>query len=282
MKFARENGGVITGYHQGEWLKAKVQQTGRSNAAFAREVRVSREHLQRCFNEERLSMSPSMMWRVLEGLKLSEFAKMLGHVKPEESEESQSPLIQLFYAESVFRKLMHLERTGRLTPEGVRREKDAMDAATVGRTSDREWDENLDPYTEQRLPSEPPQFDLAVAAGAWTEVTDTAVLMQPGQIDAGIFRIWIRGDSMEKDWPNGALVEFRCLRQLRDALEAGRDYYVQVDGEATFKRLVKVDEENLTFAAVNKRKYPKPIVVGRSGIVRMAVAEWMLSRPGKR
>lgn len=141
-------------------------------------------------------------------------------------------------------------------------------------------DLNVDPYSEVKVYAVP-VFDLAVAAGTWTEITDVIELFRPGQVDNGLFRIYIRGDSMHPRWPNGALVEFRCLRDGRDELEIGEDYYVQVDGQGTFKRLEKFDEETLVFRAINRRKYPSPMPARRAEVVRMAKAIHMIVVPKK-
>lgn len=149
-----------------------------------------------------------------------------------------------------------------------------------------ELDPNLEPYSERPVP-EIPTFDLEIAAGPWSEVSSVAELNSPRKIDDGRFRIFVRGDSMSPDWPNGCLVEFRCLRPASpitdgDTLTIGEDYYVQVGEEATFKRLVEFDDDIIVLRAVNKKAYPKPLVARRSDILRMAIAQWMLSKPKKR
>lgn len=133
-------------------------------------------------------------------------------------------------------------------------------------------DGNVEKYSEQRVPAVP-TFEMSVAAGEWADVTDVAEVMQPGQIDHGLFRIRISGDSMRTKYKSGDVVEFRCMREGRDVMEVGKDYYVQKsDGTATFKRLEAIEEEELILRALNKRKFPKPIVVARREIVRMALA----------
>lgn len=144
-----------------------------------------------------------------------------------------------------------------------------------------------DNATEQRLEfagavPEIPTFRVAVAAGTWTEVTEIAELHSPALIDDGRFRIFVGGDSMQPTWPDGGLVEFRCLRMLRDELEIGQDYYVQVADMATFKRLESITEDELIFRAINRKKYPKPMNALRTEIVRMARAEYLLVDPSQR
>ncbi len=149
------------------------------------------------------------------------------------------------------------------------------------------WDNNAEPYTEQST-GEIPTFDLAVAAGSWMEVPENGELNLNNKLEAakhrtGIFRIRLRGDSMEKVWPDGSLVEFRLLKwdgllEEGDRLETGQDYYVQKISEATFKRLEVIRDDELVFRAINKKKYPAPMVVQREEIVRMAKAEYLLTR----
>jgi transcriptional regulator with XRE-family HTH domain len=121
-----------------------------------------------------------------------------------------------------------------------------------------------------------PTFDLSVAAGGWQEVVEVGALHDPGQIDRGLFRIRIRGDSMEPRWPNGSLVEFRCVR---GELAVGRDYYVQRDDQATFKRLVKQTEEELVLGAINKARHPRPLMARREELKRVAEAVFLLVVP---
>jgi SOS-response transcriptional repressor LexA len=130
--------------------------------------------------------------------------------------------------------------------------------------------------TLRSVPATVPTFDLSVAAGGWQEVLEVGELHDPGQIDRGLFRIRIRGDSMQPRWPNGSLVEFRCVR---GELVVGRDYYVQREDEATFKRLVKATEEQLLLGAINRRKYPEPMIVDRHSLRRVAEAVFLLVVP---
>lgn len=139
-----------------------------------------------------------------------------------------------------------------------------------------EIDLNVDPYSEVKTHAVP-VFDLAVAAGTWVDVSEFAELRHPGQIDAGLFRMRVRGDSMTPAYKDGSLVEFQCLREGRDELVVGADYYVQVDGQGTFKRLVEISEETLVFRAVNRRKYPKPMPARRAEVLRMARAIYCLT-----
>jgi len=133
------------------------------------------------------------------------------------------------------------------------------------------WDNNVEPYSEQAVPRIP-SFDVAVAAGNWVDVPEAMQVCDPRQIDHGLFRIRLRGDSMSPRFKDGETIEFRCLRDGRDALEVGASYYVQRDGEATFKQLAEIGEDVLVFHAINRKKYPDPMPVDRRSIMRMAKA----------
>lgn len=134
------------------------------------------------------------------------------------------------------------------------------------------FDNNVEPYSIRQVPNIP-LFDLAVAAGGWVEITGEAEVCDPMQMDHGLFRIRIRGDSMDPEYKDGEVIEFRCLRPDRDGLEQGVDYYLQrSDGTATFKRLERMDEDTLWLRPLNREKYPRLIEVPRGLIVRAARA----------
>jgi SOS-response transcriptional repressor LexA len=144
-------------------------------------------------------------------------------------------------------------------------------------------DLNVEPYGEAAVP-EVPTFDLPIAAGPWMELPEVDAMSDLAKLKDGRFRVRIRGDSMEKDYPDGSLIEFRCLRPdcgdgNASKLEPGEDYYVQAAESATFKRLKEFDEESLVFVAINKKKYPRPFKVRRADIGRMAKAEYILVKP---
>lgn len=140
-----------------------------------------------------------------------------------------------------------------------------------------ELDQNVESYSEVAV-LEPPTFELAVAAGGWTQIEGEGQIYDPALMRQGLFRVRIRGDSMRPKYDDGDLVEFRVVRIDGAGLVAGRDYYVQKnDGEATFKRLESVGDETMTLRARN-RKYRQPLVVERGLIVRLAVAEWILGK----
>jgi transcriptional regulator with XRE-family HTH domain len=134
------------------------------------------------------------------------------------------------------------------------------------------WDQNLEPYSELKL-FEVPLFELSVAAGNWTDVEGAGEICDPRQMEQGLFRVRLRGDSMRPTYNDGDVVEFRCLRADHDGIIVGRDYYVQRnDGMATFKRIESLDDDSIVLRALNKRKYPDPLIVPRQEAVRLALA----------
>ena len=140
-------------------------------------------------------------------------------------------------------------------------------------------DNNVEPYSVQELRIQIPDFDLAIAAGGWVDVWDNesaGLHVCSEQIRQGLFRVRVRGDSMQPRFPDGCTVEFRCL--MRDglpdfeALEVGRRYYVQLDdGTGTFKELASIQPEHLVLKAVNK-KYRKPLIAPIDRVQKLAVA----------
>lgn len=134
------------------------------------------------------------------------------------------------------------------------------------------FDANVEPYSKEDVP-EIPMFEWPLAAGKWVEVGGVGEVFDPRQIDHGLFRVRLRGDSMSPQYPDNTIVEFRCIRDGRDILESGKDYYFQQnDGTATFKRLAKILEDELELRALNRKKFPKPMVVSRELVVRAAIA----------
>ncbi len=133
-------------------------------------------------------------------------------------------------------------------------------------------DQNVEPYSEVKL-FDIPLFDLSVAASGWVEASEIGGVSDPRVIEQGLFRIRIRGDSMQKTWNTGDVTEFKLVRWGVDELKIGADYYVhRNDGYATFKRLVSLDDDEYVLAAANKKKYPDKMPVARQDVVRMAKA----------
>jgi len=134
-------------------------------------------------------------------------------------------------------------------------------------------DRSIEPYSEVGMHGEPPTFDLSVAAGPWADVAGVEQVYDPVQIERGLFRVRISGDSMKPAYLSGEIVEFRVLRDGVDKLVEGRDYYVQrEERRANFKRLHRYDDEAMELEAVNKRVLRGAMRVGRDDVVRMAEA----------
>jgi transcriptional regulator with XRE-family HTH domain len=141
------------------------------------------------------------------------------------------------------------------------------------------FDANVEPYSESKIPAIP-TFELPLAAGDWMDVS-TDLCEDRTVREHGLFRVRLRGESMDPVYPDGTLVEFRCLVPSVEGPIEGKDYYVQrSDGTATFKRVAKIEEDTITLQALNKKVMPKFIVVPRQEITRMAVAEHKLDRSG--
>ena len=151
--------------------------------------------------------------------------------------------------------------------------------AADGMTSEAEV-ENVEPYSETTLVAEIPFFDLPIAAGGWTQVTDNedgGYRLTTAQKQQGLFRVRVRGDSMMPKYPDGTIVEFKMLLTsdgMRDCtkLEIGKRYYVQLDdGMGTFKQLADCTREGLALLATN-RAYKKKLLAPFDRITRLAVA----------
>jgi hypothetical protein len=131
-------------------------------------------------------------------------------------------------------------------------------------------------YSETKIP-EIPVFEASLAAGPWVDVSEIGEVCDPRLIDHGLFRVRLAGDSMEPTYPDGSLVEFQCLRPDRDGVIVGKSYYVQKsDGTATFKRVSKVNEETFELSAINRKRYPKSMIVERGLVTRIARAVYRL------
>lgn len=136
-----------------------------------------------------------------------------------------------------------------------------------------EPDQNIEVGSMRTL-DEIPTFDRDLAAGGWTEaITVNEDEISFAQIKQGLFRVRLSGDSMTPDYKNGNVVEFRVINVCMEGLAEGADFYIQRDDElATFKRVEKLSEEMVTLRALNKKKYPEPMMVETSRIVRCAIA----------
>jgi SOS-response transcriptional repressor LexA len=119
-----------------------------------------------------------------------------------------------------------------------------------------------------------PIFERNLAAGFWTEavgVSESEVSLLQAEIS--LFQVRISGDSMEPDYPDGSLVEFRVIRVADDGIEPGGNFYIHRDDDmATFKRVESMTEDAILLRALNVGKYPGLMPVDRARIVRAARA----------
>lgn len=157
--------------------------------------------------------------------------------------------------------------------------------STNGDARQKPLDTNYDPYSEKALrDDEPPMFDLPIAAGGWMTVwdnQDAGQYVTPEQIRQDRFRVTVRGDSMKPKYPDGSVVEFRCMKNAEgtpdfERLEVGKNYYVQLDdGTGTFKKLAAIEPDRLILRAIN-RKYRTPLIAEIARIQKLARAWWKL------
>jgi transcriptional regulator with XRE-family HTH domain len=120
-----------------------------------------------------------------------------------------------------------------------------------------------------------PTWDLDVAASAWVDVPvcrlDADDPAQARVIKTGRFRLRILGHCMEPHYQSGMTVEFQIVRIEEEGLVVNKDYVVcRNDGTATFKRLVRVNEDDISLAATNQKEYGGVLVVPRQEISRVA------------
>lgn len=232
-------------FNFGRWLKDQIALSGVSAKAFASRIEVDESTLHGWFRQAAPNIRRYVLPRIARELRMSVSAV-------------EYQLESARRGASVQEAQHHFEQGARF-------------AAAVHRTAS-DLDPNVHPYGMQKVPLVP-TFDLAVAAGSWTDVSDVAEVCDPRMIDHGLFRVRIRGDSMRPKYSDGDLIEFRCLREDRDGIVVGKDYYVQrSDGMATFKRVESVDEDSITLRALNRRKYGGALVVPRQMAVRVAIA----------
>lgn len=245
-------GMVATGEekHFGHWLRAQVERLGIKKQTAASKIGVAAVTLRAWFNQPAPGMAAHNRVQVakLLGMQVEEIDRRLGD------------------AEKTYARQGDFER-------GMNTATALKEKGSKGRQTDFE-DRSIEPYSEQALLAEVPMFDLSVAAGSWTDVSDVeGVMLTEDQIRQGLFRVRLAGDSMKPAYQSGDVVEFRCLRISHEGPLEGKDYYVQKnDGTATFKRLADISEDAYTLVAVNVRKYKAPMVVSKQEVVRMARA----------
>ena len=249
--------------HQGQWLKAQIALAGLSKVDYAKRVGVSRDTLMRWLREEELSARPDLLVSAIKALGWDVEAMMADTAKGRVTIPAQSAtsneLVSIAFRREIWSRLgsplfSHYHKAKSSTGDG-----DAL--------------QNVEPYSMMKLVAAVPTFDLAVAAGGWSDVSGQIEIYDKAQIEQGLFRVQIRGDSMQPLFPDGSLVEFRIVRRGRDGWPVGQNCYVQLaSGDATFKRLDGVDEDTIRLSAINKQKYRKPLTAATSDVVSLAVA----------
>lgn len=123
-----------------------------------------------------------------------------------------------------------------------------------------------------------PLYDLSSPASHWAEIAGAEDQTNEGDrgnkraVDQGLFRIRIHGDCMAPKYPDGCIVEFKIWRN-DSPFPLGKNVVItNSDGMSTFKHLAAVDEDTITLTALNKKKYPKPILLPAQMMSRLAVA----------
>lgn len=257
-----------------ERIRSLISSTGLSISAFARRSGISRQNMYNLLDVAGLGRAAdSTVFRFAKAAGIDVTGLTAGQVRDKIIGRSVGSIGK---TQGTSVNVHSSQTSQRITHKEVVLRKDVRGGRIAGVPVDvfdsSGWDSNVEAYSEQPVTAVP-VFDLSVAAGPWTEISEVAELRDAKQIDSGYFRIRIRGDSMAPGYADGSMVEFRCLRPGRDTLGNGKDYYVQrSDGVGTFKRLVAISDDMLTFRAINRRKYPDDIPVDRADIVRMAVA----------
>jgi hypothetical protein len=252
--------------HEGKWLRDQIAATEKSLAEFSRRTQIPLPTIKNWLKQAVLKIRPDHVHRLAAGLKHSKISFDMAL-------DRARVYAMLQDAETRERWASQSAAARSIRPGNVQ---DMLDAGLpIGEsgTFPPPLDRNVDPYSEQKIPTEIPLFDLSVACGSWADVGESMEVCDPRAIEQGLFRVRLSGDSMSPKWKNGDIAEFKCLRWAEDVLEVGKDYYVQRDdGTATFKTLVAADENGITLQAINKRKYPDRMAVPMIGIVRMANA----------
>ena len=122
-----------------------------------------------------------------------------------------------------------------------------------------------------------PIYDIDVSATVWVNVPiaelNTEDPQQRAILEDGRFELRIVVDCMEPSYPHGSIVRCRLIRTDLEMMPVNHAYvFCKNDGTATFKVLVKMQDDHFVLAAINQKKYPKPVKVAVDEIVRIAKA----------
>jgi len=270
--------------HFGQFLRTSIGRLGIKKKDAAARIGVADVTLRHWFNQRVPSMRDENRVKLL-GISVDDFeSRLLDSMRNDPKlkalwKQQESRLNGLNFEQQVA-EIEQMKKDGIWDPTEDAPRSDNVSADRTQAITPPVIDRNVEPYSDQAIP-EFPIFEMGVAAGPWAEVGEMGETHSEMHKAMGYFGIHIRGDSMEPDYPDGVTVMFRCLRYGIDNLAAGEDYYVQRNDDATFKRLVNIEDGHLTFAAVNKRKYKEAFVVPREDIVRMAHANGMIVKKGE-
>ena len=73
-----------------------------------------------------------------------------------------------------------------------------------------------------------PTWDMDISAGVWSVIPfaqlDYDDPYQRRVIEQGLFRLTIRGECMEPEYPDGSTIEFEIVEPAKGAPKPGRDY----------------------------------------------------------
>ncbi len=174
-------------------------------------------------------------------------------------------------------------RTTSTYPKNFRKMADifgfSLDEARSKLTPQAELDSNIEPYGSVDIPFDIPFFDLPVAASGWEDVIDNesaSYRVTADQVRQGLFRVRVRGDSMEPKIPDGSIVEFRLIKTQEgtpdcSSIRVGKNYYVQLDdGTGTFKQVESCENDVIYLKAINKR-YKKLLEAPVERVQRLAI-----------
>lgn len=252
---------------EGAWLKEAVSKSGLSADAYAKRIGVSRATLFSWYTRPVLNADVETLFRIIEvsGWDAATLRK--------EWDEAMAAISDP-YRVQIERQAWRTKLMNHIRWMVDTRWRESGDASSS----------NVEPYSEQRITHEIPYFDLPIAASGWVHVTDNingGFQCTAAQIKQALFRVKVRGDSMEPRFADGCTIEFKLLCAddgLPDyeKLREGHPYYVQLDdGTGTFKMLKSIEPDHLVLTALNK-KYKKPLIAKNSEIVRLGQYEFTL------
>jgi len=259
--------------HEGRWLKKQIASAGTSQSAFARSIGVPVQSLTRWFRQPVLKMRGDNLGKVASGLGVTideldaRLALARRDAERQESETDEQRKSRIEAVGTVRASIVSEMRRAGL-PVG----EDAELPSLAQRAGIEDKMERIAGWPGAAAAREIPLFELSVAAGPWTDVSEAWEGSGPQGAGDGPFRVRLAGDSMSPVYKSGDIVEFRPLLPGEEPVALG-DYLVQIEGGlATFKSLEKVSESELVLRALNRARYRAPVVVQRKKVVMLARA----------